>query len=227
MDAGIFGAFVQARRKALGMNQTQLAEKLHVTAKAVSRWERGVGFPSIELLQPLADALEISIVELMQSRILEGELSKETAEEIVKDTIDSIRVQEGRQRRKVYALFLLFPVLFGAQLFLLEIYSALGNSLSSKWTRFFFYEIIILGGAWGVRAVYYVIHNESSKLKDQKSVHKGMLRCLILTISALFLLFGYSLWRIGERLTGGVLAITGVLLLVVGYAYFFWGRDWE
>ena len=42
MDTQIFGAFVQQRRKELGMNQAQLAEKLHVTAKAVSRWERGV-----------------------------------------------------------------------------------------------------------------------------------------------------------------------------------------
>ena len=68
MDTQIFGAFVQQRRKELGMNQAQLAEKLHVTAKAVSRWERGVGFPDIKLLQPLADALEITIVELMQSK---------------------------------------------------------------------------------------------------------------------------------------------------------------
>lgn len=59
MDPKVFGMFVQTRRKDLGMNQNQLAEKLHVTAKAVSRWERGVGFPSIELLQQ-KDVLEIS-----------------------------------------------------------------------------------------------------------------------------------------------------------------------
>ena len=70
MDPKEFGAFIQSRRKELGMNQNQLAEKLHVTAKAISRWERGVGFPSIELLQPLADALEITMAELMQSRLL-------------------------------------------------------------------------------------------------------------------------------------------------------------
>ena len=57
MDPKELGAFIQTRRKSLGLNQTQLAERIHVTAKAVSRWERGVGFPSIELLYPLADAL--------------------------------------------------------------------------------------------------------------------------------------------------------------------------
>ena len=65
MDAEKFAAFLQARRKELGMTQAQLAEKLYVTAKAVSRWERGLGYPDIKLLQPLADALEISLVELM------------------------------------------------------------------------------------------------------------------------------------------------------------------
>ena len=42
MDAQIFGTFLQARRRELGLTQAQLAEKLHVTDKAVSRWEQGV-----------------------------------------------------------------------------------------------------------------------------------------------------------------------------------------
>ena len=42
MDAKIFGNYIAARRKELGMTQANLAEKIHVTDKAVSRWERGV-----------------------------------------------------------------------------------------------------------------------------------------------------------------------------------------
>ena len=49
------------------MTQAELAEKIHVTDKAISRWERGLGFPDIQTLEPLAQALGISILELMRS----------------------------------------------------------------------------------------------------------------------------------------------------------------
>ena len=66
MDIQSLGAFIQSRRKDLGMTQSQLGAKLHVTDKAVSRWERGVGFPDVKLLEPLAEALQISVSELMR-----------------------------------------------------------------------------------------------------------------------------------------------------------------
>lgn len=66
MDVERFGAFIQSRRKDLGMTQGELGAKLNVTDKAISRWERGVGFPDIKLLEPLSEALQISIQELMR-----------------------------------------------------------------------------------------------------------------------------------------------------------------
>ena len=56
MDAKIFGAFIAACRKEQNMTQAELAVQLHVTDKAVSRWERGVGFPDINTIEPLAAA---------------------------------------------------------------------------------------------------------------------------------------------------------------------------
>lgn len=71
MDAQKFGAFVAENRKAKGMTQAELARQIHVTDKAVSRWERGVGFPDIHSLEPLARALGLSVLELMKSEKLE------------------------------------------------------------------------------------------------------------------------------------------------------------
>lgn len=65
MDAKMFGAFLAQVRRAQGLTQAELAEQLHVTDKAVSRWERGVGLPDINTLEPLADALGLSLADLM------------------------------------------------------------------------------------------------------------------------------------------------------------------
>ena len=55
MDARTFGNYLSRMRKAQGLTQAELAEQLHVTDKAVSRWERGIGLPDINTLEPLAD----------------------------------------------------------------------------------------------------------------------------------------------------------------------------
>lgn len=68
MDAKTLGNFVAGRRRELGLTQAQLAERLHLTDKAVSRWERGVGLPDLATLEPLAAALEVSLTELLTAR---------------------------------------------------------------------------------------------------------------------------------------------------------------
>ncbi|MGN1405976.1 MAG: helix-turn-helix domain-containing protein [Erysipelotrichaceae bacterium] len=88
MDAMKFGLFIAELRKEKHLTQVELAGKINVTDKAVSRWERGVGFPDISLLQPLADALGISVLELMKSeRIKENSVAFDDADNAVSDTI--------------------------------------------------------------------------------------------------------------------------------------------
>lgn len=72
MDANKFGMFIAQCRKEHDMTQAELALKIQVTDKAVSRWERGKGFPDINTLEPLADALQISVIELMKSEKIEN-----------------------------------------------------------------------------------------------------------------------------------------------------------
>ena len=82
MDAQKFGTFIAQCRKEKSMTQSELAAKIMVTDKAVSRWERGKGFPDINLLLPLAEALEVSVLELMHS-----ERQKDKAQLFQDDTI--------------------------------------------------------------------------------------------------------------------------------------------
>ena len=66
MDPLSFGRFIKTCRIEKGMTQRELASRLNVTDKAISRWERGVGFPDIHLLKSLAEALGISPAEILQ-----------------------------------------------------------------------------------------------------------------------------------------------------------------
>ena len=63
-----FGAYICAQRKALGMTQREFADKLFLTESAVSKWERGAGFPDVSLLEPLADALDLRVLDLLRGR---------------------------------------------------------------------------------------------------------------------------------------------------------------
>lgn len=65
MDRYVTGAVIRRLREGKKLTQEALAERIHVTAKAVSKWETGQGFPDISLLEPLAGALDISVLELL------------------------------------------------------------------------------------------------------------------------------------------------------------------
>ncbi len=60
-----FGAYILQRRRELGMTQKELAQRLYVTESAVSKWERGLSYPDITLLQNICSVLEITEHELL------------------------------------------------------------------------------------------------------------------------------------------------------------------
>ena len=64
MNQYVTGAMIRRLRENKNITQQQLAEKLNVTDKAVSKWETNHGYPDISLIEPLADALGVSIIEL-------------------------------------------------------------------------------------------------------------------------------------------------------------------
>ncbi len=65
MDKYVTGTVIRKLREGKNMTQEELAEKIFVSGKAVSKWETGQGFPDVSLLEPLAKALNISVIELL------------------------------------------------------------------------------------------------------------------------------------------------------------------
>ena len=68
MDTYVTGITIKKLREKRGMTQTDLAEQIGVSNKAISKWETGKGFPDLSLLQPLALALGVSVIELMNGQ---------------------------------------------------------------------------------------------------------------------------------------------------------------
>ena len=81
------GAFISERRKAKGWTQSQLAEKLEITDKAVSKWETGRSMPDLSLFLPLCTLLEVTLNELFAGEYIAEEKLKEKADEVLMDVI--------------------------------------------------------------------------------------------------------------------------------------------
>lgn len=109
MTAAEMGAFIAKTRKARNMTQSELAQRLNVTSQAVSRWERGLGFPDIGTLLPLADALGIGIDELINTkRKDDDQFSAVTAVGSIQKTICiAIEQINGSKWRKMVRLEIL------------------------------------------------------------------------------------------------------------------------
>lgn len=87
---------ISSLRKDKGMTQLELAEKMGVTDKAVSKWERDLSFPDINSIPKLAEIFEISVDDLMQVKTETKEnMSKNKVDEIVDTALKGIGIAMG------------------------------------------------------------------------------------------------------------------------------------
>ena len=146
-----FGLFVAQLRHEQGLTQKGLAAQLHVTDKAVSKWERGLSLPDVTLLTPLAQMLKISVSELLAGARLpeSAPLQKQDAEDLVRKVIDlsSCRPSRLPLRKRRMALPYLLSILAGGLEFLLLI--RLGYAGEEVWRDLGVYLLLpILLGSW-------------------------------------------------------------------------------
>jgi len=102
MDVKKIGRFIAENRKAKGMTQKMLAETLGVSDKTVSRWENGNYMPDLSLLQPLSEALDISLSELLNGECIETENIAKKAEASIVSTLEYSEKKIRKSRAKVY-----------------------------------------------------------------------------------------------------------------------------
>ena len=221
MDAMKFSTFVQTRRKELSLTQAQLGEKLGVTDKAISRWERGVGFPDISLLEPLAQQLEVTVVELMRGERMEQEqISIQEVETMMVQTIDLAQELERTKWRSRLLRFVAMPVLFGAYLILFFTISEYVRE--PAWLGHLCRFLVILGLIYGSRAIGYVARCEYLKpLKPRKPLAYRV--SLTLTEFGIFAcIFSLLLNTDGMRQFYAPVALGGLLLSFAFPLYLAW-----
>lgn len=105
MDLNKISNFIKTKRKELGITQDELAEKLFVTEKAISRWETGRGTPDISLLLPLSKELNIDVSEL-----LNGEESKKCKND-VEQLIEYNEITKANKYNFQFKLTIFFYIL--------------------------------------------------------------------------------------------------------------------
>ncbi len=99
MDINKVGKFIASLRKAKGLTQQELGDKLFVTNKAVSKWERGLSFPDITILQKLANILEVDVVEILCGE--RGDNAKVNVQEEIDKAVKKIKENQVKKKQEL------------------------------------------------------------------------------------------------------------------------------
>ncbi len=110
MNKERLGNFIGGERRSLGLTQKDLAARLHVTDKAVSKWERGMSYPDVTLLEPLAAALDLTVEELMACRRQAVKGEEETMQNLLDISRDSVRKERRRSWKRLAAVLVLLAI---------------------------------------------------------------------------------------------------------------------
>ena len=107
MDLDKIGKFIALNRKNKGLTQEQLAEKLGVTNKTVSRWETGKYMPDLSLLKPLSEELGITLNELLSGEKIKEEKIVENTERSILNTIDYSSKKVENEHKKISIILMI------------------------------------------------------------------------------------------------------------------------
>lgn len=178
MDLNKISNFIKTKRKKLGITQDELAEKLFVTEKAISRWETGRGTPDISLLLPLSKELNIDVSEL-----LNGEENKKCKND-VEQLIEYNEITKANKYNFQFKLTIFFYIL-SVLLFLFYLRFEYDPNIEVN----YFIRLLIIA----IASIFVIIGNKIysnnyvEKIEDKKKVSK--LSHVIVFIYYVILLF--------------------------------------
>ncbi len=135
MDQIMIGKFIASERKRKGYTQKQLSEKLGISDKTISKWERGNGFPEVSLLLPLCNELDITVNELLSGERVSEEDYRKKAEE---NMVNLVReAQESKKKIIMSAMVALLVIVAAVPLFVIS-----GAIEMDNWIRI---TLIVIG----------------------------------------------------------------------------------
>lgn len=111
MNSELIGKFIQEERKKLNITQEELANMIHVSNKAVSKWENGKGMPSIDYIVLLAKTFNVSVTE-----ILEGKRNNDNIK-----SHEEVIVKSLKTNKKLFIVNVVLSILLGLSLCFLEV----------------------------------------------------------------------------------------------------------
>lgn len=111
MDHQKTGTLIAQRRSELGLTQKELAKQLNISDRTVSKWERGAGFPDISLLEPLADALGLTLLELFHGERTPEPEPEPEKEEAARETVQALRPAIKAMLKKARLRLIILSVL--------------------------------------------------------------------------------------------------------------------
>ena len=178
MDLNKISNFIKIKRKELGITQDELAEKLFVTEKAISRWETGRGTPDISLLLPLSKELNIDVSEL-----LNGEENKKNKNE-VEQLIEYNEITKANKYNFQFKLTIFFYIL---SILSFLFYLRFEYNPNIEVNYFIRLLIIVIASIFVIIGNKIYSNNYVEKLEDKKKVLK--LSHIIVFIYYVILLF--------------------------------------
>ena len=155
------GQFIRDRRIELCMTQQQLADKLGVTDKAVSKWERAVSYPDITILRELASALDVSVTELLAGE-RDQQLPESVPPEVQEVVLDTVSYAETARERNKSWKFWTFIALTAACLIAALVLVIVGLACHSLWGAM----IVIRAIAFGWAVCYPLLRTERYPVRN-------------------------------------------------------------